>query len=60
MGKKRKKAVPVKEPKEETKLVIDMTRVELAKAYVVPAFKTGRHMTEKDRPRVKKWDVDKW
>ncbi len=55
MGKKKKKAVPTAPPKQEKRMVIDMTEVELAKAYQVPAFRTGRHMTEKDRPRKKNW-----
>lgn len=55
MSKKRKKSVPVQMPGSEKKMVINMTEVELAKAYVIPSFKTGRHMTEKDRPRKKNW-----
>ncbi len=55
MSKKKKKAVPMPQPKQEKKMVIDMTKVELAKAYVVPGFRTGKHMTEKDRPRKKNW-----
>lgn len=55
MGKKKKKAVPVAPPRQKKKMVINMTEVELAKAYQVPAFRTGRHMTEKDRPRKKNW-----
>lgn len=55
MSKKKKRAVPVPQPKQEKKLVIDMTKIELAKAYEVPSFRTGKHMTEKDRPRKKNW-----
>ena len=40
---------------EKTKMVIDMTKVELAKAYQAPGFRTGKHMTAKDRPRKKEW-----
>lgn len=55
MGKKNKKPVPVNMPEKEKKMVINMTEIELAKAYIVPSFKTGKHMTEKDRPRKKDW-----
>lgn len=39
-------------------LVLDMNRINLDKQMYVPAFRTGRHMTEKDRPRKKRWSVD--
>ena len=55
MSRKRKKSVPTAPPKQEQKMVIDMTKVELAKAYQVPGFRTGKHQTEKDRPRKKNW-----
>ena len=55
MSKKKKKAVPTAPPKQEKKMVINMTEVELAKVHLVPSFRTGRHMTEKDRPRKKNW-----
>lgn len=55
MGKKKTGSMPVNMPRNERKMTIDMTRVELAKVYQVPAFKTGKHMTEKDRPRKKHW-----
>ena len=55
MSKKKKKGVPVAQPKSEKKLVIDMNKVNRDKVYHVPSFKTGRHMTEKDRPRKKDW-----
>lgn len=55
MGRKKTGAVPTVQPKAKQKMVIDMTRMELSKAYHVPSFKTGKHMTEKDRPRKKNW-----
>lgn len=55
MSRKRKKSMPTTPPKQEKKMVIDMTKVELAKAYQVPGFRTGKHQTEKDRPRKKNW-----
>jgi hypothetical protein len=55
MNRKRKKSMPTAPPKQEKKMVIDMTKVELAKAYQVPGFRTGKHQTEKDRPRKKNW-----
>ena len=42
-------------PKQEKKMVIDMNAMNLKKEHAVPAFRTGRHMTEKDRPRKKNW-----
>ena len=55
MSKKRKRSVPVARPKQERKLLIDMSRMNLKKEHTVPSFKTGGHMTEKDRPRRKDW-----
>ncbi|MBQ6401746.1 MAG: hypothetical protein IJI20_05610 [Firmicutes bacterium] len=55
MSRKRKKSVPTAPPKQEKKMVIDMKKAELAKAYQVPGFRTGKHLTEKDRPRKKNW-----
>ena len=36
-------------------LVIDMMKVERAKANHNVGFRTGKHLTEKDRPRKKDW-----
>lgn len=51
-----------KKNKTETIGKIDSVKVTLAeKPYYVTRFKTGGHMTEKDRPRKKnwkKWDLD--
>ena len=55
MSKKRKKSVPTVQPKQEKKLVIDMMKVERAKANHTVGFRTGGHLTEKDRPRKKDW-----
>lgn len=55
MGKRKTGAIPTVAPKKETVMRIDMTKAELAKAYQAPGFRTGRHMTEKDRPRKKNW-----
>ena len=56
MGKKKTGAMPTSAPKQKKKMVIDMTKVELAKAYQTPGFRTGKHMTVKDRPRKKDWN----
>ncbi len=55
MSRKRKKSVPTVQPKQEKKLVIDMMKVERAKANHNVGFRTGKHLTEKDRPRKKDW-----
>ena len=55
MGTKKTGAMPTSAPKQKKKMVIDMTKVELAKAYQAPGFRTGKHMTAKDRPRKKDW-----
>ena len=36
-------------------MVIDMNAMNLKKEHVVPGFRTGGHMTIKDRPRKKDW-----
>lgn len=55
MSKKKKRSAPVAPPKQEKKMVIDMNAINLKKEHTVPGFRTGRHMTEKDRPRKKDW-----
>ena len=55
MSKKKKGSVPVAPPKQEKKMVIDMNAINLKKEHTVPGFRTGKHMTEKDRPRKKDW-----
>lgn len=55
MSKKRKRSVPVAPPKQEKKMVIDMNAMNLKKEHTVPGFRTGKYMTEKDRPRKKGW-----
>lgn len=55
MAKKRKKSVPVERREEGHVLTIDMNRHNLKMQYMVPGFRTGGHMTEKDRPRKKNW-----
>lgn len=55
MSKKKKRSVPVAPPKQEKKMVIDMNAINLKKEHTVPGFRTGRHMTEKDRSRKKDW-----
>ncbi len=55
MSKKKQKSVPVSAPKQDGPMTIDMNRVNLNKTYFVPGFRTGGHMTEKDRPRKKDW-----
>ncbi len=63
MSRKKKGSVPVAPPKpqgtssasQEKKMVIDMNTMNLKKEHAVPGFRTGKHMTEKDRPRKKDW-----
>ena len=55
MSRKKKGSVPVAPPKQEKKMVIDMNAMNLKKEHAVPGFRTGGHMTEKDRPRKKDW-----
>ena len=55
MSKKKKRSVPVAPPEQEKKMVINMNAMNLKKEHAVPGFKTGRHMTGKDRPRKKDW-----
>ena len=55
MSKKKKLSVPVTPPTQEKKMVIDMNAINLKKEHTVPGFRTGKHMTEKDRPRKKDW-----
>ena len=58
MSKRRKRSVSVAPPKQEKRMVIDMNAMNLKKEHAVPGFRTGKHMTEKDRPRKKDWKRD--
>ena len=55
MSKKKRRSVPVTPPRQEKKMVINMNAMNLKKEHTVPGFRTGGHMTEKDRPRKKDW-----
>lgn len=55
MSKKRKKSIPVAMPQADRPMVIDMNKLNLKKQHQVASFRTGGHMTEKDRPRKKDW-----
>lgn len=59
MSKKRSRLYTVREKNTSDRMVIDMTTVLCKAAPFNPVrFRTGSHMTEKDRPRKKKWSVD--
>lgn len=55
MSKKRKKSIPVVMPQGDRPMVIDMNSINLKLPHAAQGFRTGRHMTEKDRPRKKDW-----
>ena len=55
MSKKKRRSVSVAPPKQEKRMVIDMNAMNLKKEHVIPGFRTGGHMTAKDRPRKKDW-----
>ena len=55
MSRKKKGSIPVAPTKQENKMVIDMNAMNLKKEHTVLGFRTGGHMTEKDRPRKKDW-----
>lgn len=55
MSKKKTGAIPVARPKEAKAMTIDMNEINRKKAYTTAGFRTGRYMTEKDRPRKKNW-----
>lgn len=56
MSKKRKKSMPTNTPKSEKTMIIDATELLVKSAgYSKPAFRSGKYMTEKDRPRKKNW-----
>lgn len=55
MSRKKGKTYAVAPKQKEQVQVIDMNEVNRKKAYHPVAFRTGRHLTEKDRPRKKDW-----
>ena len=55
MTKKHSKMYDVTIKQAESSLVIDMNTINRKKAYHPICFKTGKHMSEKDRPRRKNW-----
>ena len=61
LSKRRKISVPVQGPQNESGTIFRQSGVEAAlaqKPYIVAGFRTGRHMTAKDRPRRKRWSVE--
>ena len=55
MSKKKGKTYVIAPKQKEQVQVIDMNDVNRKKAYHPVPFRTGRHLTEKDRPRKKNW-----
>ena len=55
MSKKHTKMYNVAPKAEKKTMLIDMNEVNRKKAYHPVPFRTGRYMTEKDRPRKKNW-----
>ena len=53
MSKKKSKTYVVSAPTPESMMTIDMNKINLYKAYIVPNFKTGSH--EKKKVRDKNW-----
>lgn len=51
MGKKKTGAMPTSAPKQKKKMVIDMNKVELAKVYQAPGFRTGSGNMKKKKDR---------
>lgn len=61
MSKKRKKSVPTTQPKAEKGMMINSTELLIKSAgHTQPAFRSGKYMTEKDRPRKKNWMKENW
>ena len=52
--------MPTQQKKKEKAYIIDQNKENIKRAYYAVHFKTGRYMTEKDRPRkrYKAKDVD--
>lgn len=55
MSRKKGKTYAVAPKQKEQVQVIDMNDMNRKKVYHPVTFRTGRHMTEKDRPRKKDW-----
>ena len=58
MSRKKGKTYAVAPKPKEQVQVIDMNEMNRKKAYHPVTFRTGRHMTEKDRPRKKDWEKE--
>lgn len=54
MAKKGKKSVPTVQ-KTEKKTVINVNELRIKGTRIEQGFRTGRHLTQKDRPRDKNW-----
>lgn len=56
MSKKKKKAQPVQMKQKEKPMIIDMNALQLKAGHQIHAnFRSGAHMTAKDRPRDKSY-----
>ena len=51
MSKKKKKLYTTQHKEAEAPLVIDQNKLNRQKVYHSVEFRTGKHMTQKDRPR---------
>ena len=61
MSKKKKKLYTTQHKKTKAPLVIDQNKLNRQKAYYSVDFRTGKYMTQKDRPRKRYYakDIDK-
>ena len=61
MGKKKKKLYIIQHKEAKAPLVIDQNKLNRQKAYHSIDFRTGKYMTDKDRPRKRYYarDIDK-
>ena len=60
MSKKKTGAIPTTKPREGKKMIIDMQELSAKQGHKPAAFRTGRYMTAKDRPRKKNWMREAW
>ncbi len=60
MSRKKGKTYSVTPKQKDQVQVIDMNDMNRKKTYHSVNFRTGRHMTEKDRPRKKDWKREYW
>lgn len=60
MSKKKARLIPTTKPEKKKAIISGNDILKKSSGIMPPTFKSGRYMTEKDRPRKKNWIKEEW